>query len=56
VAGKRRQSVAEPFQNVPGKEFLDLTMTRYRLALLGAGILIPIVLPTVADEQTTHRG
>ena len=34
--------------------FLDLTMTRNRLAHFGAGVLIPIMLAAVPDEDATH--
>jgi hypothetical protein len=42
------------FQDVPGKVFFDLTMTRHGLRDFGGRILIPIVFAAVADESATR--
>ena len=44
----------KPPQYGPGKELVDLPMPRNRLRHARARILIPIVLPAMSDENTSH--
>jgi len=53
--GKKKSSeVAQLLDDRAGDVFLDLAMTRNRLAHFRSRILIPIVLAAVPDEDTTH--
>ena len=38
---------------MPGEIFFDLVVPRHRLASFGFGILIPIVLSAMSDENCT---
>lgn len=46
-----RKSIRQFLQYIPGQEFLDFAMARHRLALFGAGILIPIVFAAMTEEH-----
>ena len=53
---KKSRRVAQLFNDGTGEIFLEFPMARNRLAHLGAGILIPIMLAAVPDEHATHPG
>ena len=48
-----RLGIAQHLQNTLGEVFIDFGVTRYRLRNIRDGIVIPIVLSTVANEQAT---
>lgn len=52
----RYSSIAQLPKNAAREKFLDFTMPRDGLTLFGARVLIPVVFPSVPDEDTPQRG
>lgn len=48
---QNESGVAQHLQDTLGEVFLDFGVPRNRLRNLGGGVVIPVVLPTVANEH-----